>query len=144
MEGRLKKLERWNRVLFVGLVLAFAPWILGAGATVFERLGAQTIKAKTIGTETLLAEKVLDVKTAELNTIVADNVGSRSYLFVDKDGKHKGGIDSGVIMLSDSNNKPRLMIAVKDRPIIQFYGEDGEPVATMGESGGKFVFEKAK
>ena len=34
METRLKKLERLNRVLFVGLALALLPWVLAAAKTI--------------------------------------------------------------------------------------------------------------
>ena len=34
METRLRKLERWNRVLFAGLALALFPWVVAAAKTI--------------------------------------------------------------------------------------------------------------
>jgi hypothetical protein len=88
METRLKKLERWNRILFAGLALALLPWVVGAATKIPELIE---------GTNGSFQQVVLMGKKDGSNLVVKDSTGQirmllgfwkghPSLLFADKDG----------------------------------------------------------
>ena len=48
METRLKKLERWNKVLFAGLILALLPWVVAAAKTIPELIEGTSGKFQSV------------------------------------------------------------------------------------------------
>jgi hypothetical protein len=117
MEARLKKLERMNRVLCLGLGLALLPWLVGAANKVPELIEGTKGKFGTIE-----AQKILLVDDA------GNQVGSLS-------GQETGSN----LTIRDGNGKVRVFVGMSEgNPSLLFGNKDGKIVASYIEKNGGF------
>ena len=117
MEKRLKKLERLNKVLFVGLALALLPWLVAA---------AKEIPALIEGTNGKFKA-----------------VEATSFDLLDEAGNKAGGLvgkkDASSLTIKDSNGKTRIFVGIlKGNPSLLFADKNGRVVATYAETNGLF------
>ncbi len=117
MEKRLMRLERLNRVLFVGLALALLPWTVGA---------AQKIPKLIEGTNGKF-----------------QSVGAATFDLLDDAGNKAGGLvgkkDASNLAIKDSTGTTRIFVGLlKGSPTIFFADKGGNVVATYAEKDGMF------
>ncbi len=117
MEARLKRLERLNRILFVGLALALVPWVVGAATNVADLLEAKSGKFQA--------------------------VGATSFDLTDDAGNKVGGLvgkkDASNLIIRDSNGKIRIFLGImKGHPSLLFGDKQGQVVASYAEKDGMF------
>ena len=121
METRLKKLERMNRVLLAGLVLAMLPWAVGAAQKLPDLIAGARGKFATTETQQV-----------QLVDEAGNNLGSLT-----------GKKDASNLTIKDGNGKVRLFVGLlKGNPTILFADKDGDTVATYAEQNGSFIESK--
>jgi len=117
METRLKKLERMNKILSTGLLLALAPWVVAAGEAV---------------------PKLIEGTGGKFQA-----VQSASFDLVDDAGNKAGGLvgkkDASCLTIKDSNGKVRILIGFNNgHPSLLFADKDGRTVASYREIDGSY------
>jgi hypothetical protein len=109
MEARLKKLERMNRVLWLGLGLAVLPWVLGA-----TDKAQDVIEGKKGKFESIEIRKV----------IVVDDAGNQVGFFT---GDKKGS----QLVVRDEKGTNRLLVGMSEgNPSLLFANKKGNIVAS--------------
>ncbi len=117
MEQKIKRLERMNWVLSVGLVLAALPWIFGAGGNAPELVEGTKGKFQTIEAQRI---------------VLVDDAGNQVGLL---SGQKKGSN----FTMSDGNGKSRILIGMSEgNPSLIFANKDGNIVAKYAEKNGLF------
>jgi hypothetical protein len=117
MEARLKKLERMNRVLWLGLGLAVLPWVLGA-----TDKAQDVIEGKKGKFESIEIRKV----------IVVDDAGNQVGFFT---GDKKGS----QLVVRDEKGTNRLLVGMSEgNPSLLFANKKGNIVASYVERNGSF------
>ncbi len=121
MEARLKKLERLNKVLFAGVLLALSPWVVGAAEKIPELIAGTSGKFTT--------------------------VEARQVQLIDEAGNKVGGLtgkkDASNLTIKDSNGKNRIFLGLLNgNPTLLFANKDGTVVASYVEKNGWFETTK--
>jgi len=117
METRLKKLERWNKVLLAGLALALLPWVVGAAAKIPDLIEGTSGRFQTVGATTF---DLLDEQGNKVGGFMGRKAGSN-------------------LTIKDSNGKIRIFVGLlKGNPTLLFADKDGDAVATYAEKNGSF------
>ncbi len=117
MEARLKKLERFNRVLLAGLALALLPWVVAAAKDIPDLIEGKSGKFQA--------------------------VGATSFDLTDDAGNKAGGLtgkkDASNLTIKDSNGQIRIILGFwKGHPSLVFADKNGNVVATYAEKDGLF------
>jgi len=117
MEARLKKLERMNRILCLGLGLALLPWLVGAANKVPELIEGTKGKFGTIE-----AQKI----------VLVDDAGKQV-------GTLAGQKNGASLTIQDGNGKSRLFVGMSEgNPSLLFASKAGKVVASYVEKNGSF------
>jgi hypothetical protein len=103
MEARLRRLERWNKALTVGLLLCLAPWLLGAAEGI-----AELLVVKTVATQALVLTGDATASPPEKRmTMVADD-NATALLFLDHLGRNRIGM--GILKHRTKGEVPFLLL----------------------------------
>jgi hypothetical protein len=121
VETRLRKLERWNKVLLAGLALALLPWLVAAAKEIPD---------------------LLEGKNGKFQTVAA-----AGFSMQDDQGNKYGGLtakkDGSSLIITDGNGKTRLFLGIlKGNPSLLFADKDGRTVASYAEKNGSFESEE--
>jgi hypothetical protein len=117
MEARLRRLERLNRILFVGLALALLPWVVAAAKTIPDLIEGKSGKFQAVGATT--------------------------FDLLDDGGNKVGGLigkkDGSSLTIKDSSGQIRIVLGFwKGHPSLLFADKNGNIVATYAEKDGMF------
>ncbi len=117
MEARLKKLERFNRVLLAGLALALLPWVVAAAKDIPDLIEGKSGKFQAVGAT------FFDL---------TDDAGNKA-------GGLTGKKDASNLTIKDSNGQIRIILGFwKGHPSLVFADKNGNVVATYAEKDGLF------
>ena len=111
MEARLRRLERWNMVLVAGLLVALAPWLLGAAEKVAELLAGKTVVA-----ETFVLTHDATASPPDNRIVMATDQKATMLFFLDHLGRNRIGM--GILKHRTKGEVPFLMLS--DRQARQY------------------------